>query len=666
MGTVLDDLLKKMKEAPHVGVPSVTNPNMPTKVERDTEAYAVRQKEMPDFHYGTGTPFEKLKARMASTPHPTPTYAAPEFNPTPCNNTSNGLFLDTLSIWTEAAPESNVQRAHWYFKNRQDLKLTPLEANYLDRFFRANIQSKKELLIAVGMDDVSRNDYKDFIREQLDTYQDTFKVTVKTNFYNIQYFDAEEQELYFPPKPIEIYTVGRSDNIYNLAAKEPTRTKYFVDKHHVLKNIDSLNPWYCEGTALYYLWKHSKSEVVGLEHYRRHFHINSKPIKTKDIKDILSKYDIILARCNTIKNRHEFLTSRKTLTKELESFWSYIGYAKQVKAYGKEHNIVAACNMFVCKKSLIDEYFTWIFNKIDEWQAKTKFNIKSVPRGVGWIFEFTFGFWVERIKNCKPKYVSYFRDDTLHKKKRKITNNKTITVKTILNDLLFEFDRVCKKNHLTYTLISGSLLGAIRHKGYIPWDDDVDIAMLPKDYTKLCKIGPTEFKGKYFFQNEFTDPGSLRYHSQLRNSDTTGFLKNDYARRVKFNSGMFIDIFPLSILPNDPKERENIFNHVRPLIRNKTHENFVQFTKYTETLPTDGDFCVPLWNEAVFNRILPKSNFESPISVPFDGYYLPVPRNPEDILTIEYGKDWRTPIKGKCMHGGLLIDTAKSYKDYLK
>lgn len=80
MSTFLDDLLKKMKTAPHVGVPSVTNPKLPTKVERDTAEYAARQKAMPDFKFGTGTPLERLQQHMVIAQHPTPTYADPKFN----------------------------------------------------------------------------------------------------------------------------------------------------------------------------------------------------------------------------------------------------------------------------------------------------------------------------------------------------------------------------------------------------------------------------------------------------------------------------------------------------------------------------------------------------------------------------------------------------------
>jgi len=93
MSAFLDELLKKMKTAPHVGIPPVTNPKVPTKVERDTAEYAARQKEMPNFKFGTGTPLEKLKARMANTPHPTPTRPGPTFNN---GNSASKVDLDAF------------------------------------------------------------------------------------------------------------------------------------------------------------------------------------------------------------------------------------------------------------------------------------------------------------------------------------------------------------------------------------------------------------------------------------------------------------------------------------------------------------------------------------------------------------------------------------------
>ena len=118
-------------------------------------------------------------------------------------------------------------------------------------------------------------------------------------------------------------------------------------------------------------------------------------------------------------------------------------------------------------------------------------------------------------------------------------------------DLLSEFDRVCTKYNIKYFACGGTLLGAIRHHGFIPWDDDIDLAMARKDYEKLCEVAPKEFVHPYFFQTEYTDPGSLRGHAQLRNSITTGILKEEYPLRKKINQGIFIDIFPLDGVPED-------------------------------------------------------------------------------------------------------------------
>lgn len=117
MSTFLDDLLKKMKTAPHVGVPSVTNPKLPTKVERDTAEYAARQKEMPNFKFGTGTPLERLKSRMPSTPHPTPTYADTKFN-----NDNNKVCISKalLDAWESEFQEFFKKEAATKAKQKQD------------------------------------------------------------------------------------------------------------------------------------------------------------------------------------------------------------------------------------------------------------------------------------------------------------------------------------------------------------------------------------------------------------------------------------------------------------------------------------------------------------------------------------------------------------------
>jgi len=79
MGTSFEDIMKRMKSTPHVGVPAVTNPKLPTKVERETEAATVRRKAMPNFHFGNGNKMEQLVEHMKTAPHPTPNYADSKF-----------------------------------------------------------------------------------------------------------------------------------------------------------------------------------------------------------------------------------------------------------------------------------------------------------------------------------------------------------------------------------------------------------------------------------------------------------------------------------------------------------------------------------------------------------------------------------------------------------
>lgn len=87
-------------------------------------------------------------------------------------------------------------------------------------------------------------------------------------------------------------------------------------------------------------------------------------------------------------------------------------------------------------------------------------------------------------------------------------------------EILHEFDRVCKKNNLKYALSSGTCLGAVRHGGFIPWDDDIDVYMLWSDAEKLVKH-QEDFQKKYFVQNYKTDPKFPSTHYRLCDSSTS-------------------------------------------------------------------------------------------------------------------------------------------------
>lgn len=115
-------------------------------------------------------------------------------------------------------------------------------------------------------------------------------------------------------------------------------------------------------------------------------------------------------------------------------------------------------------------------------------------------------------------------------------------------DILIEVDTVCKNNNIKYWLDSGTLLGAIRHKGFIPWDDDIDICMLKEDYERFLKIAPIEMDiTKYFLSTIKTDPDTVTKFSKVRNRNSI-FLEKEDTLTERFHQGIYIDVFPMVYL----------------------------------------------------------------------------------------------------------------------
>lgn len=114
-------------------------------------------------------------------------------------------------------------------------------------------------------------------------------------------------------------------------------------------------------------------------------------------------------------------------------------------------------------------------------------------------------------------------------------------------DMLVEFDRVCRKHNIDYVLFGGSLLGAVRHKGYIPWDDDADIGMLRKDYERFKQYRNEMDSSICYFQDHETDPEYRWGYGKLRRTGSK------YVRvgqeHLKCKTGIFVDVFPMDDIP---------------------------------------------------------------------------------------------------------------------
>lgn len=291
---------------------------------------------------------------------------------------------------------------------------------------------------------------------------------------------------------------------------------------------------------------------------------------------------------------------------------------------------------------------------------------------------------------------AFFREET--------RNDFTISEKmkkvwAVEMDLMAEFDRVCKKYGLRWYADSGTLIGAVRHHGFIPWDDDIDIVMLREDYDRLVSVAESEFQSPYFFQCAYTDPGFYRGYARLRNSRTTAIGASDL--RNGSNKGIFIDVFCVDYLPDDPSERSRWIGKIKRLysllyihyekdhIKETKKRGFLYraarncvrsalsvygfdrlFRKYDALCKayagTKGkNVSYVAYSRGKAKHIWKAESFESVEMMPFEFTQIPVPTGFDDRLRTEYG-DYMVIRHSATTHGGLILEPEIPYEEYLQ
>lgn len=118
---------------------------------------------------------------------------------------------------------------------------------------------------------------------------------------------------------------------------------------------------------------------------------------------------------------------------------------------------------------------------------------------------------------------------------------------------------ICEKHDLTYFIVGGTALGSIRHGGFIPWDDDIDVALPRKDYMTLMAVGQKELPPEFFLQNHNTEASYRNDFSKIRNSNTI-YMEATVAC-LGINHGIYIDIFPIDGLPSGKLKRALLTCH---------------------------------------------------------------------------------------------------------
>lgn len=265
-----------------------------------------------------------------------------------------------------------------------------------------------------------------------------------------------------------------------------------------------------------------------------------------------------------------------------------------------------------------------------------------------------------------------------------------------LLDIIIDFDMFCRKYGIEYYLASGSVLGAIRHKGFIPWDDDLDVFMTYENYQKFLQLAERELDNtKYFVQKEDTK-GWPMFFSKVRMNGTT-YLEYNWEYSKSNHNGIFIDVFCLNRAPDNQLMRYIQFFAAKVLVakglidrggystndilkkavmlfaRSVMHGcikkmalNWVRKYEGKDSSHVCHLFAATNFRHAFF----PASYLGNPRYVPFEGVELPVPQYAEKYLEDTFGDYMVMPkIEDRCSsqhaeHLDLCVDYSE-YKERL-
>lgn len=232
-------------------------------------------------------------------------------------------------------------------------------------------------------------------------------------------------------------------------------------------------------------------------------------------------------------------------------------------------------------------------------------------------------------------------------------------------NILCEVDKICKKHNLKYFLVYGSLLGAVRHNGFIPWDDDLDIAMLRDDYEKFLKIAKQELISPYTLCESRYEYRYTNVFAKIFKTDTK-YSSKILAKKLS-QKGLWVDIFPIDYIKAKDKtvaakkaaKRMRVVMFFRLLLENRTtiDNSLSKKTKiicklakflphilflfiinkiFTINSPKKSNFCVN-YGSNYKKEIFSKSYFLQPVATVFENKHFFIPNNPEIILTKMYG-----------------------------
>lgn len=256
-------------------------------------------------------------------------------------------------------------------------------------------------------------------------------------------------------------------------------------------------------------------------------------------------------------------------------------------------------------------------------------------------------------------------------------------------EVLADVDAVCKKHNIMYFIDWGTLLGAVRHHGFIPWDDDVDISMKREDYEKFSEAAVKDLPEHYSFYNVYTDTSFIQAHSRVVNT-TAIKVEEDFLKRYHgFPYVAGVDIFPLDYCPTDSgeeetlkllaqiiygayglvdgdaaeEEKEKVLATVEDMCRvaldRKQGKAGLKnqlirlldklFQTYRSGETTEVALMIEYLIKGKYGK-MPKECFDEVVYLPFEQMKLPAPIGYDMVLKHEYGEDYMIPRRGGAAH----------------
>lgn len=258
-------------------------------------------------------------------------------------------------------------------------------------------------------------------------------------------------------------------------------------------------------------------------------------------------------------------------------------------------------------------------------------------------------------------------------------------------DLYLVFKEICNKYNLRHFFFYGSMLGAVRHNGFIPWDDDVDVAMPRKDFNTFLRVAPKELKEPYALQSPYTYPNCFMSNITMRNSMGTFTAKA--FKHLDYNKGIPLDIFPLDYCNLDTilEDRLKIHDHImRCSSWMKLQNPHLSGEQLEKSLKYKTDNPLHDWEEIhriisnpsyenseymtmgviVINLMHPpifKSKwFEKAVPHKFESLEVDIPIGWDEFLTERYGNYMEFPPVPKrgAINDAIIVDPYTPYKEY--